>query len=256
MIKIGVSACFMYPDPARAVFGHKTLIYLEKDMSLFLARKGILPILLPDLPLAELTDFLNEMDGFVFQGGADLAPETYGEAPIENGRWPGDRHRDQYELQIMDYAFKNKKPILAVCRGFQVMNVYFGGTLYQDLGLQTGTSVKHRDAEIYDRVQHEIVLEKDGLLADWYATDGVQATTLQVNSVHHQGVKHLGKNLVVDAISPGDQLIEACHYKNLDENFVVGVQWHPEFSHTLGDKVANPHPIYDHFLKAVKARRA
>ena len=67
MIKIGVSACFMYPDPTRVTFGKKTLQYLEKDMSLYLSRPGVMPILIPDLPEAELLPFLAEMDGFVFQ---------------------------------------------------------------------------------------------------------------------------------------------------------------------------------------------
>jgi putative glutamine amidotransferase len=109
MIKIGVSACFMHPDPQRAFFGPKVLAYLEQDMARYLSRPGIMPILIPDLPEPEWSAFLGEMDGFVFQGGADLAPETYGETPIENGRWPGDRVRDLYELRIMKYAFDRKK---------------------------------------------------------------------------------------------------------------------------------------------------
>jgi putative glutamine amidotransferase len=76
-----------------------------------------------------------------------------------------------------------------------------------------------------------------------------------VNSVHHQGVKTLGKDLVVDAVSPDDQLIEAFHYKNLKDQYVVGVQWHPEFSHTLAPKLCDPAPLYQHFLKAVKSPR-
>jgi putative glutamine amidotransferase len=250
MIKIGVSSCFMYPDPARAVFGHKTLLYLEKDMSLYLSREGVMPILIPDLPPEALAAFLAELDGFVFQGGADLSPKTYGDTPIENNRWPGDAHRDQYELKIMDYAFKNKKPILAICRGFQVMNVYFGGTLHQDLLIQTKTLVQHRDAETYDRVHHEVALTKNSLLKGLYEN----AEKLIVNSVHHQGIKTLGKNLTVDAICPTDQLIEAIHYTGIPENFVLGVQWHPEFSHSLKGLVVDPSPIYDYFLKAVKNR--
>jgi putative glutamine amidotransferase len=67
---------------------------------------------------------------------------------IENGRWPGDYYRDQYELKIMDWAFKNNKPILAICRGFQLANVYLGGSLYQDLKIETKTNIEHRNAEL------------------------------------------------------------------------------------------------------------
>ncbi len=249
MIKLGVTACFMYPDVNRATFGHKTLTYLEHDMGRFLSRPGVMPILLPDVPFNELEQYLMEMDGFVFQGGADVSPKSYDEEMIEGGRWPGDYHRDQYELKIMDWAFKNKKPVLAICRGFQLVNVYFGGTLYQDLKIETNTEIEHRNAELYDRIIHEIECPPDSLLQVIYGNNH-----FTVNSVHHQGIKVLGKDLVIDALCPQDKLIEAFHYKNMDEHFIIGVQWHPEFSHTAKDKVVNPGPIYEYFLKDLRKK--
>lgn len=246
MIYIGVSACFMYPDPKRIVFGHKTLTYIETDMSRFLSRPNVMPILIPDVPEAELHQYLNFVQGFVFQGGADIAPQTYGATPIENNRWPGDRHRDQYELKIFDYAFQRKKPILGICRGMQIANVYFGGTLYQDLTLQTSTKLVHRDAETYDRVHHSVVCPEQSLLRKIYGKE-----KLEVNSVHHQGIQKLGNGLVVDAISDQDHVIEAFHDES--EN-VIAVQWHPEFSHALGKTIVDPKPIYDYFLS--KTERA
>ena len=70
-----------------------------------------------------------------------------------------------------------------------------------------------------------------------------------MNTVHHQGVKTLGRDLIVDAICPDDKLIEAFHYKNMKEHFVLAVQWHPEFSHTIKDIVISPQPLLDYFLK-------
>jgi putative glutamine amidotransferase len=244
MIRIGVSACFMYPDPTRTVFGHKTLAYFEQDMAKFLSRKGVMPIFLPDLPWSELDQYLQEMDGFVFQGGADIAPSTYGEEAIENSRWPGDRFRDQYELKIFDYAIKNQRPIFAICRGFQLANIYFGGKLYQDLVLQTSTTVEHRNAQQYDRIFHQVQVTDGSLLERIYKNK-----ILTVNSVHHQGVEKLGQGLVVDAFCPKDNLIEAFHHSHLP---VFGVQWHPEFSATLNGIVEDPEPYYDHFLKVVE----
>ncbi len=247
MIRIGVSACFMYPDPSRAVFGHKQLSYFEHDMSRWLAREGVMPILIPDLPGDRLIPYLEQMDGFVFQGGADIAPGTYGATPIENGRWPGDPHRDRYELTLMDWAFRNRKPVLAICRGFQLMNVFFGGTLYQDLNLETSSPVEHRNAETYDRVNHAVVCPEGSLLGRIYGVQG-----FRVNSVHHQGVKTLGKHLKVDAHCPDDGLIEAFHYEGPEPVSFQGVQWHPEFSHTLAGHVISPEPLLDRFLKEIR----
>jgi putative glutamine amidotransferase len=247
MIKIGVSACFLYPDPNRAVFGHKQLTYLEHDMSQYLSRKGVMPILLPDLPWSELEQFLKEMDGFVFQGGADIAPSSYGDLPIENGRWPGDPHRDQYELKIMAWAFERRKPIFGICRGFQLLNVFFGGKLYQDLALETGTTTEHRSAERYDRVHHEVDCTEGSLIERIYGEKRIT-----VNSVHHQGIKRIGQNLVIDARSSSDQIVEAFHHEDLETNLVMGVQWHPEFSHTLKNTVADPKPLLDFFLERLK----
>ena len=87
MKKIGVSACFIYPDPNRMVFGPKTLNYLEQDMAHYLYRFGAYPVLIPNLGTDELYEFLSTLDGFVFQGGTDISPLSYGEGPLPNSRW-------------------------------------------------------------------------------------------------------------------------------------------------------------------------
>ncbi len=125
MLKIGISACFMYPDLTRPVFGKKTLSYLENDMARYIAQKGILPVLIPDLEKEILKDLLEEMDGFVLQGGNDLAPQTYGEEAILDGKWKGDSYRDHYELRILDFAVKSDKPVLGICRGAPIDECLF-----------------------------------------------------------------------------------------------------------------------------------
>lgn len=252
MIKIGVSSCFMYPDPNRPFFSPKKLCYLENDMANYLYREEAMPILIPSLTGKALDKFLDQMDGFVFQGGSDLCPETYGDDYLNRERWPGDAERDQYELKIADYAFKNKKPILGICRGAQLLNVYFGGKLYQDLQTELKQALKHRDASEYDKVYHSIEFIQGKLLDKIYQNE---KNARNVNSVHHQGIKVLGNNLVIEAISPKDQLIEAFSYQNPEENYVLAVQWHPEFSHTIKDKVISADLIYNHFLDAIKLRR-
>ncbi len=235
----------MYPDKERVVFGPKSLSYMENDLARYIARKGILPVMIPDVENGLLADILNEMDGFVLQGGADLAPETYGELPI--GKWKGDAHRDQYELKILDYAIKNSKPVLGICRGFQLMNVYFGGTLYQDTMTQNPEANNHRSAELYDTIKHPIRFVPGNFLASLYADE----IDPYVNTVHHQAVKDLGKNLEVYAVSD-DGLIEAFGYTGAAAGKVFGVQWHPEFTPTLKDELIDADVLYEAFLKNIK----
>ena len=191
--KIGISACFMYPDVNRTVFGHKTLSYVENDMARYVAGKNIIPVLIPDIDDELLFDLLGEMDGFVFQGGTELAPETYGEQPLFQDKWRGDAHRDQYELKVLDFAIKNDKPVLAICRGMQLLNVYFGGTLYQDTQTQLPGALQHRDAVRYDTLNHQVVFTPNSILDHIYA--GTKKPF--VNTVHHQSVKDLGNGLDV-----------------------------------------------------------
>lgn len=241
MIKIGITSCFMYPDPSRTVFGHKTLHYAESDMLRYVTREGILPVLIPDVDSSLLTDILAEMDGFILQGGSDLAPQTYGEEPI--GQWKGDAYRDQYELKILDYAIKNSKPVLAVCRGFQLMNAYFGGTLYQDIPTQVSHAGIHRSAELYDTIRHPITFVPGSFLDKSYGP----IENPYVNTVHHQAVKTLGKDLEVYATSD-DGFIEAFGYTKEPEGKVMGVQWHPEFSHTQQGQLINEDIIFNAFI--------
>ncbi len=218
---------------------------MENDMVRYLAREGVMPYLLPDLEDKLLQAYLEEADAFVIQGGVDLSPESYNEPFLNIEKWPGDKYRDEFELKVIDYAFKAKKPIYGICRGFQVLNAYFGGTLHQDIQTELDTKVAHRDPDLYDKVNHKITLESNGLLKALYKEE-----VLNVNSVHHQAVKKLGDKLITDAKSQDDGIIEAFHYDG--DQVVIGVQWHPEFSHSLGDKVCDPNVIYNYFLKEVE----
>ncbi|HXH19363.1 MAG TPA: gamma-glutamyl-gamma-aminobutyrate hydrolase family protein [Chitinophagales bacterium] len=246
MLRIGVPCCFLYPDKNRTVFSPKTLCYIDKDMARYLSRKDVMPVMIPDLEDEELYPFLNEMNGFVFHGGTDVAPQTYHEEPILEGKWPGDAYRDAFELKILDYAVKNDVPVLGICRGFQIMNVYFGGTLYQDIATQKPNSLVHRDAEKYDQLSHPIALNEGKLLYKLYKDEPEKT----VNSVHHQGVKDLGKDLEVLAYCPIDGIVEAIGWKGAEEGRVMGVQWHPEFFYNYKNgKLINADKVYENFLK-------
>ena len=246
MIKLGISSCFMYPDLNRNVFGAKSLSYVENDMANYVTRRGVLPVLIPDIKDEKLlNDILSEMDCFVLQGGVDIAPETYGEEPI--GKWKGDAYRDTFELKILDYAVKNSKPIMGICRGFQLMNVYFGGTLHQDTLTQKEGVNNHRSAVLYDNIKHPVVFTEGGFLDQLY----VNEKDPYVNTVHHQAVKDLGENLEVYAFSD-DGLIEAFGYVKEPTGKIFGVQWHPEFFHTIKNELVDADILFDAFLKHFK----
>ena len=242
---LGVSSCFMYPDKNRLVFGPKTLLYLEKDMANFLARTDVMPVLVPELREAEMDSFIDHCDGFVFQGGTDISPQSYGEIPILENRWPGDPVRDAYELKLMKKAIERNKPVFGICRGFQLMNVFFGGTLFQDIKTQRADSIIHRDAEKYDQLAHAIDFTKGGLFEGLH-TNGVS----RVNSVHHQAINNLGESLTIQATCSEDGIVEAFTWDNCEEGKVMAVQWHPEFfSNYSGEGLINGSAVYDHFLQ-------
>lgn len=248
MIKIGLSACFFYPDKERTVFGPKSLSYMENDMARWIGKKGVLPVLLPDLEGELLTDIIDQMDGIILQGGSDIAPAQYGEDPI--GKWRGDAYRDQYELKILDYAIRKEKPILGICRGFQLMNVYFGGSLYQDIPSQKPGAGAHRSAELYDTINHPINFVPGTLLGNLYG----HISNPKVNTVHHQAVKQLGQDLEVYAHSD-DGFIEAFGYTKAAPGKVMGVQWHPEFSATQAGELLDEELIFNVFLEHAKQHR-
>ncbi|MDP6908430.1 MAG: gamma-glutamyl-gamma-aminobutyrate hydrolase family protein, partial [Flavobacteriales bacterium] len=214
MIKIGVSACFFHPDLSRTTFGPKTLSYLENDMAAHIARPGVIPILIPELQKTEKQAMIKEMDGLLLQGGADLAPKTYGEKPI--GKWLGDGIRDEYELELMDQFLKIGKPVYGICRGFQVMNAYYGGTLYQDIATQRPNSLKHRDAIEYDSVHHGIRFTEGSFFEKLHKDENESL----VNSVHHQAVKDIGKGLQPEAYCAEDGILEAFTLKDAPEGKV------------------------------------
>lgn len=211
------------PDPPRNIYAKKHIQALEMEGLQAVSRAGGLPIMLPETGTpSDAEQMIELIDGLILTGGADVAPQTYHEKPISE-RWPGDPKRDAYELRLIDLALKAKKPILGLCRGCQILNVYFGGTLYQDITSQKPGTLLHRDVEKYDHNNHFVSLEENGLLFPLY-----NKARLKVNSVHHQAVKDLGKGLKASAISE-DGLIEAVELARPLNSFLLGVQWHPEW---------------------------
>ena len=186
MLKIGLSACFFHADPKRPIFKGKTLQYAEQSMLHWVMSGDVLAVMIPspegNTRRGKVTvgDFARELDGLVLQGGADVSPSSYDEAALKP-EWTGDRVRDLYEIDLLNAFMAAGKPVLGICRGAQLINVAFGGTLFQDIGTQRPEALQHRNWDIYDQNFHNVRVEAGGSLSRWYET----ARSYKVNSVHH-----------------------------------------------------------------------
>lgn len=243
--KIGITANLMHPDLSRLPYPPKTLQYWEEELVHWIEDGGAIPYLLPRLSNDEtLRGLIEGLDGIVFSGGADISPKSYGEEALKP-EWAGDYARDQYELKIFKIAQDLRKPILGICRGHQLINVALGGSLYQDTETQKSGAHNHRDGVKYDKVNHEVKIMPDTVLADIY--DGVLQG--RINSVHHQAVKGLGANLTPMAYSVPDEVIEAIWLDQADQ-YIMGIQWHPEW--VVDKTFFAPNKIRAHFLEHIR----
>jgi putative glutamine amidotransferase len=256
---IGVSARIYYPaGPVLDLGGvwTKTLHYLEQSVAHWVMGGGALPVMVPAVDSdsivrptdINLTQYAEALDGLVLQGGNDLAPESYGESPL-NPEWEGDRVRDRYEMELVAAFVAAGKPVFGICRGFQLLNVMYGGTLLQDIAEQRPGSRAHRDVPKYERHFHDIELLPGTRLAELYP--GVKRAT--ANSIHHQGIKDLSPQFIAEAVCPEDGLVEAMRMRG--ERYVAAVQWHPEFHDTDLHGTFDDAAILRDFLDAARATR-
>ena len=245
--RIAVSSSILHADPSRPVFHGRALYYVERSMAELVSSAGALAYVVPPRIEHDYADYAADFDGLVLTGGVDVAPGSYGEEP-HRPEWSGDAVRDEYELALLRAALEAQKPVLAICRGHQLLNVAFGGTLYQDIPTFVERSRVHRDSALYDAVEHEVELLADEPLAAIFG-----ATRGRVNSVHHQAIKTLGTGLVAEAISVEDGLVEAV--RAVDHAWVRGVQWHPEFRQ--GDpSLLDPSRLLSSFFAAALRQRS
>ena len=173
---------------------------------------GGLPLVIPVGDESVVRDYVEMIDKLILTGGQNVHPQFYGEKKtIESDDY--NLVRDEFELALLKEALRQNKPIMAICRGVQLVNVAFGGTLHQEIeghwqGLPFGTS-------------HSIETVEGSVVAQLIGKES------QVNSVHRQSIKDLAPNFRVTAIDPRDQTIEAI--ESIDEHRIIGLQWHPEF---------------------------
>jgi putative glutamine amidotransferase len=254
-LRIGVSARIFHPEPGAKGLRGKTLQYLEESIAHWVMSRDVLVFMIPTVghqgmlhpSNIRLRDYAKHLDGLLLQGGADVSPQSYAEQAT-SPEWPGDRVRDMYELELLHEFIESGKPVLGVCRGCQLINVAFGGTLYQDIATDVPTAGAHVN-ENYDQHRHGIHFPDGSTLANMFPgrRDAI------VNSIHHQAVKTLGRDLNIEAVSASDGIIEAVRYRRAP--FVMGVQWHPEFHRAGGPELLDCTPLLDTFLRVARETR-
>jgi len=254
-LKIGISARIFHPESGAKGLRGKTLQYLEESIAQWVMSRNVLVFMIPTVNNRgllhhsdiRLRDYARHLDGLVLQGGADVSPQTYAETATRP-EWNGDRARDMYELELLHEFVEAGKPVLGVCRGCQLINVAFGGSLYQDIASDVPDAIEHVN-ELYDSHYHPISFPQGSSLAALFKPQA----EYMVNSIHHQAVKELGRDVTVEAVSGNDNIVEAIRYRKAP--FVVGVQWHPEFHRAGGPELMDCTPILDSFLRAARETR-
>jgi putative glutamine amidotransferase len=196
-------------------------VVLEEGYLRGLRVAGLLPLVLSPLDdPGTHRRLLDAAGGLMLTGGADIDPARYGE-PVDGARRISPE-RDDMEFELLQIALERGLPVLAICRGMQLLNVALGGTLHQDLTTDFDAAIAHDSWKDVDSSIHAVRPSDPDLLDDVFADE----PTMQ-NSAHHQGVERLASSLEPVGYAP-DGLIEAVEYRLSDSGWIVGVQWHPE----------------------------
>ena len=216
----------------------KSFDYIKHEYFESILRAGGFPVLIPNVKNnSTIKSFIESSDGLLLTGGVDLHPRYFGQKP--HGKLSRTTEaRDYLELIACELALKKDMPLLAICRGHQVLNVALGGTLHQDLSCIADETLSHADSAQTAANFHSVKIDTSSLL---YKV--VKSKIIKVSSSHHQVIEKLGDGLKAVAFAP-DGLIEAIEHGN--RNFVIGVQWHPEVT----PKFSHSKKLFESFIKA------
>ncbi|GAA0181153.1 gamma-glutamyl-gamma-aminobutyrate hydrolase family protein [Clostridium sediminicola] len=221
---IGITTYYIY-DYVNATHRHigamgQDIMMAPADYYNAVHKAGGVPMPIMSIDDDEYIDSIVEkMDKFIFSGGGDVDPLYYNESVMYRCGNINDM-RDKFEMKLLKKVIEAKKPILGICRGFQLINIFLGGTLYQDLKTQYNSNLNHsvNNVEKYKKV-HKNIFQKDSILEKLFKTEEILT-----NSKHHQAIKTLAKGLKIESKSE-DNIIEGFSSEELN---LLAVQWHPE----------------------------
>jgi len=213
-------------------------VYVHHDYHKCVADNGGIPIILPYINPEVALETLSLCDGIILSGGEDVDPKFYDEDPHPQlgSTTP---ERDFVEIAMVKYALENNIPLLAICRGVQILNVALGGTLVQDIPSQVNEPIQHSQIVNRSRDTHWVTISNNSKLYQLIGSERVR-----VNSLHHQAIGHVANDLRVVAKS-SDGIVEAVEYIH-PTTFTIGVQWHPESMANTNEQM---NKIFVEFIK-------
>jgi putative glutamine amidotransferase len=240
----------------RGVEFHDLSVSLSVKYENAVLQSGGIPIIIPistDRPI--LAEIVRRVDGVLMTGGDDINPDIYTKELPRAVRktvcmTPDNGNRDLGELILIDEIFRQRKPLLAVCRGHQLLNVALGGTLIADISSQVPKALNHQRMDKSRELVHEVALTRGSLLSKITGRH-----TLGVNSTHHQAVSKIAEPLVAVAVS-SDGIVEALELKpELSRRlpFLLGVQFHPE---RLAEKFVEHRAIFRRFIEVCRKKKS
>ena len=215
--------------------------YVANNYINAVSKSGATPIILPVVSDEKtIKNQLEIADALILTGGYDVNPHFYNEEPSKKmGKIC--TARDEFDLKLIEIALELKKPILGICRGMQILNVYFGGTLYQDLSYNNESHIEHNQKAHYSEGTHFIKIEEGSFLYK------ISEKNERVNSFHHQAINDLADNFKAIAFA-NDGVIEAIENKGKD-SIILGVQFHPEM---MFEKNEFAQKIFKAFIDEIK----
>lgn len=218
---IGITCYLDYDDPKRKYPFVFAFDYAKRQYSLAIQDFGGVPLILPNIERLDLVDYyVRTLDGLLLSGGGDFHPSFFQER-IKAKNLSIKIERDRFEMALAKKALGKKLPILGICRGFQVINIVLGGTVFQDLSLRKEKTLNHKPEKVIRfKRRHKVRIKEDSKL---YSI--VKQKEILVNTSHHQIIKDVAPGLSASAWSE-DRVIEALEGKG--KGFLIGVQWHPE----------------------------
>lgn len=216
---IGITGSCLYEEKQKLFLGYERM-YTNADYVNAVIAAGGVPIILPIIEDKEAVKIQAEhIDGLIVMGGHDVMPVHFNEEPLSCLEEVLPK-RDAYEIELLRIIIGMKKPVFGICRGLQILNVVFGGTLYQDIALaERSIRLQHNQQARPDVRTHSIETKKNSIMRKLFGK------TDTVNSYHHLAIKETAKNFNVTAWAP-DGIIEAIEYSG--DGYIMGVQFHPE----------------------------